>query len=116
LHEEENSLEQNLVVLPHTQYLNSGTINYHIFHQYSILVKKRDKLKQFLAENSIGSDIYYPVPLHKQECFKSLGYNDADFTVTNYVCEHILSLPIYPEIPSTNIATVVKTIAEFFGK
>jgi len=111
-----NSLEQDFVVLPHTEYIHFGINNYHTFHQYSILAKERDKLKQFLAENSIGTDIYYPVPLHKQECFKGLGYSDSDFTVTNYICEHIISLPIFPEILDTQIATVVKKIAEFYSQ
>ena len=108
--------ENNFVVLPHRKHANCNIINYHTFHQYSILVNERDKLKQFLADNSIGTDIYYPIPLHRQECFKEFGYNDADFAVTNYVCEHIISLPIYPEIVDTQILAVVKKMAEFFKK
>jgi dTDP-4-amino-4,6-dideoxygalactose transaminase len=107
---------QNAVILPHQTHSNLGIIQYHTFHQYSILVKNRDNLKQFLAENSIGTDIYYPIPLHRQECFKELNCKESDFPVTNKVCEEVISLPIYPEISENAIKYVVEKIAEYYKK
>ena len=83
---------------------------------YCIRVQKRDELKQFLADNEIGSDIYYPVPLHKQTCFNYLKRCDDDFSVTNAVCNEILALPIYPELKEEHIKFVVETIAKFIKK
>jgi dTDP-4-amino-4,6-dideoxygalactose transaminase len=115
IEEERNSLtEHNFVVLPHREYVNDGIIDYHTFHQYSILIKRRDELKQFLSDNGIGSDIYYPVPLHKQKCFAEFKYDDNNFPNTNFVCEHILSLPIYPELSEQAIKATVNCIADFY--
>jgi len=105
---------ENYVVLPHRKYAECGIINFHTFHQYCVLVNKRDELKKFLADNDIGTDIYYPVPLHKQECFAHFDYNDADFPNTNYICNHILALPIYPELLESQIMYVVGKIKEFY--
>jgi dTDP-4-amino-4,6-dideoxygalactose transaminase len=106
--------ENNSVVLPHRQYFNFDVTEFHTFHQYSILVKNRDKLRQFLTDNEIGTDIYYPVPLHRQECFRELNFKDSDFPVTNRICNEIISLPIYPELPMIDLILVVDKITEFF--
>lgn len=84
----------------------------HIYNQFSILVMngKRDFLKDALNKAGIGSDIYYPVPLHLQECFKYLGYKPGDMPVSEDTCKNILALPIYPESTSEQRKYVVSTI------
>lgn len=114
---EDNSIEftkNNKVIIPLADQQEYN--NLHIYHQYCIRVQKRDELKQFLADNEIGSDIYYPVPLHKQTCFNYLKRCDDDFSVTNAVCNEILALPIYPELKEEHIKFVVETIAKFIKK
>lgn len=105
--------DKNKVLLPKAVYKSAGHGNYHIYNQYFIRVEKRDELRAFLGENKIGSEIYYPVPFHRQECFADLGYKDADFPVSNQICEETIALPIYPELEKEQIAFVVEKIAEF---
>ncbi|MEA1964054.1 MAG: DegT/DnrJ/EryC1/StrS family aminotransferase [Candidatus Aerophobetes bacterium] len=90
----------------------------HIYHQYVIRVKKglRDALQNFLKENGIGTAIYYPLPLHLQECFRYLGYKSGDFPVAEKISEEVLSLPIYPELTRKMQDYVVDKIKEFFKK
>ena len=85
------------------------------YNKFVIRVEKRDQLIQFLKEKEIGSEIYYPVPFHRQECFANLNYNDEDYPVANYAAEHSLALPIYPELAEEQIKFVVNTIKEFLG-
>lgn len=108
--------EHNKVLLPKPIYKEYGHKNYHIYNQFVIRVKKRDELREFLSKNSIGTEIYYPVPFHRQECFAYLNYNDADFPVANRFAAESLALPIYPELNVEQIKYVVNKIAEFFAK
>ncbi len=105
--------DKNKVLLPKAVYKSNGHGNYHIYNQYFIRVQKRDELRAFLGENQIGSEIYYPVPFHRQECFADLGFKDADFPISNQICEETIALPIYPELAKEQIAFVVEKIAEF---
>ena len=88
--------------------------NVSIYHQYTIAVANRDQLQQYLADNKISSAIFYPKPLHIQECFKKLGYKQGDFPIAEKACEQVLSLPIYPELSREQIEYVAKTILEFY--
>jgi len=86
----------------------------HIYNQFVIKVRdKRDELKEFLNQNGVGCEIYYPVPLHMQECFKYLNYRDEDFPVSMEAASKTLALPIYSELNEAQIHYVVDIIMEY---
>jgi len=85
----------------------------HVFHQYTVRSDRRDALQKFLADRKIGSTIYYPVPLHLQPLYSSLGHKTGDFPNAEHVAGEILSLPMYPELGEEKIRRVAATIAEF---
>lgn len=88
----------------------------HIYNQFVIRVpERRDELRAFLTESEIGTDIYYPVPLHLQECFSCLGYQFGDLPVAESAAEDSLALPIYPELKPEMIDHVVSTIERFYN-
>ena len=87
----------------------------HVWHQYVIRTAKRDALREFLASHHIGSEIYYPVPLHLQDALKGLGYREGDFPESERAAKEVLALPIFPEIREDEQQTVVSAIAEFLS-
>jgi dTDP-4-amino-4,6-dideoxygalactose transaminase len=86
----------------------------HIFNQYVIKVPRRDELRKHLESRGVGTEIYYPVPLHEQECFAYLGHSPEDLPVAHRVASEVLALPIYPELVPEQREHVVREIAAFY--
>ena len=87
----------------------------HVWHQYVIRTTRRDQLREFLTSRKIGSEIYYPVPLHLQEALKPLGYSEGSFPEAERAAREVLALPMFPEIREDEQQRVVHAIGEFFG-
>jgi dTDP-4-amino-4,6-dideoxygalactose transaminase len=87
----------------------------HVFHQYVIRAQRRDELREFLAARKIGSEIYYPLPLHLQPVFSYLGLKSGDLPVSEQAAREVLALPMFPELREDEIRCVVESIAEFYS-
>ena len=87
----------------------------HVFHQYVIRVERRDELRKFLAERKIGSEIYYPLPLHLQPVFSYLGLKAGDLPAAELAAREVLALPMFPELTEGEIRWVVESIADFYS-
>lgn len=90
--------------------------NESIYNQYTLRVRDRDALREFLAQREIGSAVYYPLPLHQQPCFAYLGYRPGDFPESERAASEVLSLPIFPELTEEEREEVVAAIEEFYTK
>jgi dTDP-4-amino-4,6-dideoxygalactose transaminase len=98
------------IVLPH-----EVPGSHHVWHQYVVRTSRRDALREFLTSRKIGSEIYYPVPLHMQDALKSLGYAEGSFPQAERAAHEVLALPIFPELREDEQQTVVNAIAEFLS-
>ncbi len=87
----------------------------HTYNQYTIAVRKRDELRDYLKQRGIGTTVYYPLPLHLQPVFRDLGYKKGDFPQAEQAADYVLSLPMFPELTEEEIRRVVKTITDFYG-
>ncbi len=116
--------DKNKVLLPKAVYKDisiqnpeSRIKNYHIYNQYIVRVEERDKLREFLSQNEISTEIYYPVPFHKQECFQDAihisEFKNQTFPNSEFAADKSIALPIYPELTENQITYVVEKIAEF---
>jgi dTDP-4-amino-4,6-dideoxygalactose transaminase len=105
----DTSLERG-IVLP-----NEREGNYHIYNQFVIYSEQRDDLMAHLKANDVGCEIYYPLALHEQECFRLLAYLKGDFPNAERAAAMSLALPIYPELTTEMIERVVEVVAEFYA-
>ena len=97
--------------------LPSEVVPRHVYNQYVVRVKeKRDELRKFLGENNIATEIYYPLPLHLQDCFASLGHKKGDFPESEKAADETIALPVFPELTEEQLNYVGETIAQFMGK
>jgi dTDP-4-amino-4,6-dideoxygalactose transaminase len=89
-----------------------------VYNQYIVRVdaERRDALRAYLSERQVGTEIYYPIPLHLQVCFQTLNYGEGDFPESERAAKQTLALPIYPELTEDAQRTVVDAIATFFGR
>jgi dTDP-4-amino-4,6-dideoxygalactose transaminase len=95
--------------LPHT-----AAAAHHVFHQYVVRAYRREELREFLTARKIGTEIYYPIPLHLQPCFVYLGYREGDFPEAERAAKEVLALPMFPELAEDEQRWVVQSIADFY--
>jgi len=103
------------IALPKEQWTGAALTHGHIYNQFVLRTKKRDALKEYLGKKDIGSEIYYPLPFHMQECFKGLGYAPGAFPESESAAKETVAIPIYPELTPEQQETVVKAVESFFA-
>jgi dTDP-4-amino-4,6-dideoxygalactose transaminase len=104
------------VVVPIPVHEQGGVTRPHIYHQYVIRAPRRDALRNHLAAAGIGSEVYYPIPLHLQPCFRNLGYGEGSLPEAERAAREVLALPIHPELTQAQQDTVVEAISAFYAK
>ncbi len=110
-------VEKDYIVLP-ARPLGEGENGYrpHIYHQFVVRARERDALREYLKKQGIGTEIYYPLPLHMQECFRNYGYREGDLPESERAAQETLALPIYPELTPEQQQAVVESIQEFYHR
>jgi dTDP-4-amino-4,6-dideoxygalactose transaminase len=106
----------NLADVPEIKLPFVDPANQSIFNQYTLRAERRDDLQAFLKSKGIGTAIYYPLPLHLQPCFAYLGYKEGQCPVSEQAAKEVISIPIYPELTSSQLDEVVGTIRAFYGR
>ena len=97
-------------------FLKTSAEAHHIYHQFVVRAWQRDELRDFLTERKIGTEVYYPLPLHLQKCFAYLGYKAGDLPESERAAKEVLALPIFPELREDEQQQVVNAIAEFYSR
>jgi len=108
-------LQQGKVQFPDPVYRESGCKHYHIYNQFVLRVERRDDLMAYLKQKGIGTEVYYPVPFHLQECFRYLGHKEGDFPESERAAKGTVAIPIYPELTSAQQQEVVDAITSFYA-
>ena len=120
-------IDKGLVIAPKAVYDGQGSESnpkalspvppafFHIYNQYVIRAQHRDGLRAHLSEQGIGTEIYYPLPLHQQECFRDLGYRRGDFPESEKAAAEALALPVYPELEHRQLEYVIHKVSEFYS-
>lgn len=106
------ALDADKIITPKETAGNPDAGGRHIYHQYTIRTRKRDEIVTALKKHDIGHSIYYPIPLHEQECFAYLGYKAEDCPNSHCASKQVISLPIFPELTDDEIHKVVEMVAE----
>lgn len=106
--------ERGLIRCPRAVHRANNVKRYHTYHQYVIRAQNRDELKKSLKEKGISTAVYYPRPLHLQDCFAYLGYKKGDFPESERAADEVLALPIYPELSFKEQEYIVSCVAEFY--
>ena len=107
--------EKGDIIPPRAIYRGDGNSGFHIYNQYVIRAKRRDELQNHLKQRGIGTEIYYPIPFHIQECFSYLGYEEGSFPESESASKETLALPIYPGLNSDQQEYVVDSIRHFYS-
>ena len=102
------------VVCPAAVYEDDNLLNHHIYNQYTVRVQRREDLRKFLQERGVATEIYYPVPFHRQECFADLGYRPGSLPESDRAAREVLALPIYPGLTTEMQEYVVENLVEFY--
>jgi dTDP-4-amino-4,6-dideoxygalactose transaminase len=103
-----------VVLTPQAKWKNSEGGNCHVYNQYTLRCKRRDDLQAFLNTKGIGTEIYYLLPLHLQECFSELGYRKGEFQESERAAAEVLSIPIYRELTQEQREHTVQSMIEFY--
>jgi dTDP-4-amino-4,6-dideoxygalactose transaminase len=115
LFQQSGLVQKEKVRLPAPVYREAGAKHYHIYNQFVLRVEKRDELMAYLKQKGIGTEIYYPVPFHLQECFRYLGYKEGDFPESERAAKETVAIPIYPELTEPQQEEVVGAIQQHYG-
>jgi dTDP-4-amino-4,6-dideoxygalactose transaminase len=106
----------DVLELPAEPWKDTGAINHHTWHQYVVRAERRDELLRHLEHEQIGHAVYYPVPLHRQECFSYLGHNEGDFPESERAADETVALPIFPELREEEIAVTAEAVRAFYRR
>jgi dTDP-4-amino-4,6-dideoxygalactose transaminase len=90
--------------------------NFHVYNQFTVRVQKRDELRTYLKDKGVGSEVYYPLPMHLQNCYRDLGYRKGAFPVSERAAEEVISLPIYAELEDKQLVHVSEQIKQFYDR
>lgn len=115
LFQQSGLIQAGRVRLPEAVYRTSGVKHYHIYNQFVLRVERRNDLMAHLKQKGIGTEVYYPVPFHLQECFRYLGHQEGDFPESERAANETVAIPIYPELTPAQQAEVVEAFSLYYS-